>query len=47
VHYIITGTFNGNYYFLNIFLGAIAGGIVGILVVVSLTVLSLIICRRR
>jgi hypothetical protein len=29
-----------------IFLGAIAGGIVGILVV-SLTVISLIICRRR
>jgi len=33
--------------FFNHYLGAIAGGIVGILVVVSLTVISLIICRRR
>jgi len=33
--------------FIDHFLGAIAGGIVGFLVAVSLTVISLMICRRR
>ena len=41
------GIFNDIYCFFNHFLGAIAGGIVGFLVAVSLTVVSLMICRRR